>query len=79
MVNLFSGEVVSGGWPVDWWANHRSPFPLMTAVEIEYALVPQMAVFHERQGRKDPLVADVLATQGPIRLGHVPQSVSDGH
>jgi len=56
MVNLFTGEVVGGGWPVDWWANHRSPFPLMTAVEIEYALVPQMAVFHERQGREDPLV-----------------------
>jgi hypothetical protein len=56
MVNLFTGEVVSGGWPVDWWANHRSPFPLMTAIEIEFALVPQMAVFHERQGRSDPLV-----------------------
>ncbi len=56
MVNLFTGQVVSGGWPVDWWANHRSPFPLMTAVEIEYALVPQMAVFHDRQGREDPLV-----------------------
>ncbi len=56
MVNLFTGQVVAGGWPVDWWANHRSPFPLMTAVEIEYALVPQMAVAHERQGREDPLV-----------------------
>jgi hypothetical protein len=56
MVNLFTGAVVSGGWPVDWWANHRSPFPLMTAVEIERALVPEMAVFHERQGRQDPLV-----------------------
>ncbi|HLV80626.1 MAG TPA: hypothetical protein VKT32_10105, partial [Chthonomonadaceae bacterium] len=32
MVNLFTGQVVSGGWPVDWWADHRSPFPLMTAV-----------------------------------------------
>jgi hypothetical protein len=60
MVNLFTGEVVSGGWPVDWWANHRSPFPLMTAVEIEYALVPQMAVFHEREGRQDPLVGMFL-------------------
>ncbi len=60
MVNLFTGQVVSGGWPVDWWANHRSPFPLMTAVEIEYALVPQMAVFHERQGREDPLVVMFL-------------------
>jgi hypothetical protein len=28
----------------------------MTAVEIEYALVPQMAVFHDREGREDPLV-----------------------
>ncbi len=56
MVNLFTGQVVSGGWPVDWWANHRSPFPLMTAVQIEYALVPEMAIFHERDGRKDPLV-----------------------
>ncbi len=60
MVNLFTGQVVGGGWPVDWWANHRSPFPLMTAVEIEYALVPQMAVFHERQGREDPLVGMFL-------------------
>jgi len=60
MVNLFTGEVVSGGWPVDWWANHRSPFPLMTAIEIEYALVPEMAVFHERQGREDPLVGMFL-------------------
>ena len=60
MVNLFTGQVVSGGWPVDWWANHRSPFPLMTAVEIEYALVPQMAVFHEREGREDPLVGMFL-------------------
>ena len=56
MVNLFTGAVVSGGWPVDWWANHPSPFPLMTAVEIEYVLVPEMAVFHDRQGRGDPLV-----------------------
>jgi hypothetical protein len=56
MVNLFTGQVVCAGWPVDWWANHRSPFPLMTAIQIEYALVPQMAVFHERQGREDRLV-----------------------
>ncbi len=56
MVNSFTGQIVSGGWPVDWWANHRSPFPLMTAVEIEYSLVPNMAIFHEQQGRTDPLV-----------------------
>jgi hypothetical protein len=56
MVNNFTGQIVGGGWPVDWWANHRSPFPLMTAVQIEYALVPNMAIFHEQQGRSDPLV-----------------------
>jgi hypothetical protein len=56
MVNNFTGQIVGGGWPVDWWANHRSPFPLMTAVEIEFALVPNMAIFHEKQGRGDPLV-----------------------
>jgi hypothetical protein len=55
MVNLFTGEVVSGGWPVDWWANHRSPFPYMTAVAIEYALKPEVAVHHDR-ATNDPLV-----------------------
>lgn len=48
-VNLLTGQIVSGGWPVDWWADHRSPFPLMTAVQTEYALVPEVAVFHARQ------------------------------
>ncbi len=56
MVNLFTGEVVSGGWPVDWWANHRSPFPLFTAIQIEAVLVPQMAIHHAKDGMHDPLV-----------------------
>lgn len=55
MVNLFTGQIVSGGWPVDWWANHRSPFPLMTAVQIEYALAPEVAVHHAKQ-LADPFV-----------------------
>ena len=25
-INVFSG-LISGGWPTDWWADHRSPFP----------------------------------------------------
>jgi hypothetical protein len=25
-INVFTGQV-SGGWPTDWWADHRSPFP----------------------------------------------------
>ena len=49
MVNLFTGQAVSGGWPVDWWADHVSPFPLMTAVQIEYQLRPDVAVHHAQQ------------------------------
>jgi hypothetical protein len=51
MVNLFTGQIVSGGWPVDWWADHISPFPLMTAVQIEYALKPDVAVIHAAQAQ----------------------------
>ena len=54
MVNLFTAQIVSGGWPEDWWANHKSPFPLMTAVQIEYALVPQVAIHHAKQ-QENPL------------------------
>jgi hypothetical protein len=42
-------QVVSGGWPVDGWADHLSPFPILTAVNIEYALRPEVAVYHARQ------------------------------
>ncbi|MBC7328303.1 hypothetical protein H5T87_09375 [bacterium] len=55
MVNLFTGQIVSGGWPVDWWADHRSPFPLMTAVQIEFALIPEVAIHHAQQMKEDPL------------------------
>ena len=56
MGNLFTVQVVSYGWPVDWWADHRSPFPLMNAVQIETALVPEMAIHHAKDGMHDPLV-----------------------
>ncbi len=49
MVNLLTGQIVSGGWPVDWWADHKSPFPMMTAVQTEYALVPNVAIYHAQQ------------------------------
>lgn len=49
MVNLFTGKLVSGGWPLDWWADHRSPFPLMTAVQIETDLIPKVAATHAKQ------------------------------
>lgn len=34
--NMFTGYVV-GGWPVDWWADHKSPFPYATKIIIEQA------------------------------------------
>jgi hypothetical protein len=48
MVNLSTGALASGGWPMDWWADHRSPFPLMTAVQIETDLMPKVAVEHAK-------------------------------
>lgn len=41
LCNLFTGECVSSGWPVAWWANHRSPFPTMIANEVMSILVPK--------------------------------------
>src|ERR1700761_9464922 len=26
-MNAFTGGLGGGGWPTDWWADHRSPFP----------------------------------------------------
>ena len=34
-VNLMTGQCLSAGWPRDWWADDKSPFPGMTAVTIE--------------------------------------------
>lgn len=56
MVNLFTGLIVGGGWPRDWWADDRSPFPLMTSVEIEFQLRPLIAAYHLEESRGDPLV-----------------------
>ncbi|MGC1377501.1 MAG: RICIN domain-containing protein [Anaerolineales bacterium] len=36
-VNLLTGEL-AGGWPWDWWADDKSPFPAMTAVRVEAEL-----------------------------------------
>ena len=37
MVNVFTGEIVSG-WPVDWWADHISPFPYAIKIVVEQKL-----------------------------------------
>ncbi len=27
ITNTYTGQVTGGGWPTDWWADHKSPFP----------------------------------------------------
>lgn len=54
LCNLFTGEKVSPGWPVEWWANHRSPFPTVIANMALRSTVPQ---FYRMWGNySDPLV-----------------------
>jgi hypothetical protein len=38
MTNLVAGQGLSFGWPWDWWADDKSPFPAMTAVRVEAEL-----------------------------------------
>ena len=55
LVNLFTGSV-SAGWPSDWWANHKSPFPIMVAVEVVRDLgYEQEANECDREFESDPL------------------------
>ena len=32
-MNLYTGSAVSAGWPTDWWADDKSPFPLVTGMK----------------------------------------------
>ncbi len=55
LVNLFTGSICSG-WPIDWWANHRSPFPMMVAVEVVRDLgYLQESNDYDAEFEKDPL------------------------
>ena len=54
LCNLFTGECVTAGWPTEWWANHRSPFPTMLANEVMRVLIPK---YYRMWGDyNDPLV-----------------------
>lgn len=54
LCNLFTGELVSPGWPETWWANHRSPFPTVIANEALRKLIPE---YYKKWGDyNDPLV-----------------------
>jgi hypothetical protein len=55
LVNLFTGSI-SGGWPLDWWADHKSPFPIMVAVEVVRDLgYVREADDYDTEFREDPL------------------------
>jgi len=52
--NMFLGEGVTGGWPTDWWADGRSPFPAMVAVQVEKANnIPYWSA-HDAVDSQDP-------------------------
>ena len=54
LCNLFTGECVAAGWPTEWWANHRSPFPTMLANEVMRVLITK---YYRMWGDyNDPLV-----------------------
>ena len=55
LTNLFTGSV-STGWPTDWWANHRSPYPIMVAVEVVRDLgYIQESKDYDEEFKNDPL------------------------
>jgi hypothetical protein len=55
LVNLFTGSI-SAGWPSDWWANQKSPFPIMVAVEVVRDLgYAHEANEYDREFGSDPL------------------------
>jgi hypothetical protein len=33
-INAYTGQIGGGGWPTDWWADDRSPFPNALDVEV---------------------------------------------
>ncbi len=54
IANIFSSEAVSGGWPTDWWADGRSPFPAMAAVQVEKANNVAYWSAHDEEDSGDP-------------------------
>jgi hypothetical protein len=65
LCNLFTGEKVSAGWPTEWWANHRSPFPTMIANQAMKRTVSQ---FYKSWGNyNDPLVVMFDRLYGDFR------------
>jgi hypothetical protein len=69
-VNMFTGYVISG-WPVDWWADHISPFPFSIKILVEEA-TGHNAAAQESIATADPLTLmflNISAKYGPEVYG----------
>lgn len=55
-VNNLTGNLVTANWPRDWWADDKSPFPAMTAVQVEREVgQPDVSRFHDDEFVHDPV------------------------
>ncbi|MCW3058869.1 MAG: hypothetical protein JWQ02_690 [Capsulimonas sp.] len=69
IVNDFTGAV-SGGWPRDWWADDRSPFPGMTEIHLLNELgLPEIAKADDKDLSRDPLYVMFKAIQAKYGWG----------
>ncbi len=54
--NLLTGQALSAGWPRDWWADDKSPYPGMSAVKVEAELgKTAVSSAHDSSFGSDPL------------------------
>ncbi|HTW94325.1 MAG TPA: hypothetical protein VMD30_06010 [Tepidisphaeraceae bacterium] len=62
-VNMMTGSL-SPGWPRDWWADDKSPFPGMTAVRVEAELgMNRVSRAHDRSFGNDKIYTMMKALQ----------------
>lgn len=55
-VNNLTGQLVTANWPRDWWADDKSPFPAMTAVQVEREVgEPDVSRYHDQEFVHDPI------------------------
>jgi len=63
-MNLLTGQLMSGGWPRNWWADDISPFPAMSAVRVEAELGKNdISTVHDASFHGDKLYAMFKALQ----------------
>jgi len=59
-INLFTG-LLSPGWPTDWWADHRSPFPNAMDVELLRSIAAKADTL-------DPAMRSEIAASADLQL-----------